>query len=98
MDTRSTGEIMATITTRAAGEDFGALLERVESGKERIIVQRDDRPVAAVIPIEDLERLERLIQEEEDEDRIDLAEHRRIMADPNEEFIPWEQAKRELDV
>ena len=74
------------------------MLDRVVSGKERIILQRDDRPVAAVIPIEDLERLERLIEEEADEDRMDLAEHQRIMADPNEEFIPWEQAKRELDV
>jgi prevent-host-death family protein len=89
---------MATMTTSAAHEDFGALLDRVVSGKERIILQRDDRPVAAIIPIEDLERLERLIEEEEDEDRMDLAEHQRIMADPNEEFIPWEQAKRELDL
>ena len=89
---------MATMTTSAAHKNFGALLERVVSGKERIILQRDDRPVAAVIPIEDLERLEQLIEEAEDEDRIDLAEHRRTMADPNEEFIPWEQAKRELDL
>jgi prevent-host-death family protein len=89
---------MATMTTSVAHEDFGALLDRVVSGKERIILQRDDRPVAAVIPIEDLERLERLIEEEEDEDRIDVAEHRRIMADSNEEFIPWKQAKCELDL
>ena len=88
---------MATMTTSAAHEDFGALLDRVVSGKELIILQRGDRPVAAVIPIEDLERLERLIEEEEDEDRIDLAEHRRLMADPNEEYSPWEQAKRELE-
>ena len=77
----------------AAQEEFATILNRVADGEERIVLRRDGKPVAAVIPVEDLKLLERLIEEEED--RIDLARAERVLSDPNQEWIPWEQVKAE---
>jgi hypothetical protein len=45
--------------------------------------------------VEDLQLLERLIEEEED--RTDVEEAQRVLADPTEEEVPWEQIKAEAD-
>lgn len=51
--------------------------------------------VAALISIEDLHLLERLIEEEED--RIDTEESKKILAEVKEQgTIPWETIKAEL--
>ena len=71
--------------------EIGAVVSRAEYAKERVVIERRGKPVAAVVPIEDLAALEEL------EDRLDVAEAERILADPNTEWIPWEQAKAELD-
>ena len=47
-----------------------------------------------MIPAEDLALLERL--EREEEDRIDAAEASRILADPEEERVPWTRIKEDL--
>lgn len=77
---------MAEMAASAARDDFATLLNRVAFGKERVVLRRHDKPSAALIPIEDLELLERLIEEEED--RIDAAEAARILADPDEDRVP----------
>lgn len=87
---------MAEMTTSTARDEFAEMVNRVSYGKERIVLQRHGKPVAAVIPIEDLKLLERLIEEEED--RIDVEEARRILNDPTEENIPFEQVKAELGI
>ncbi len=84
---------MAVSTTQ---DEFATLLERVARGKERIVLRQHDLPVAAVIPVEDLELLERLIEQEED--RLDIEEAERILADPTEERIPLEKVGAELGV
>jgi prevent-host-death family protein len=86
-------EHMADMAVSTAQEEFATILNRVADGKERIVLHRDGEPVAAVIPVEDLKLLERLIEEEED--RIDLAKAERILSDPEQEWIPWEQVKAE---
>jgi|GEM_PF-562888 len=47
------------------------VLNRAEYRNERIVIHRRDKDAAAIIPMEDLRLLERLIREEED--RVDLA-------------------------
>ena len=86
---------MAQMAASAAREEFAEVLNRVAYGKERIVLHRHGKPLVAIIPVEDLQLLERLIEEEED--RIDVEEARRILADPTEEEVPWEQIKAEAD-
>jgi prevent-host-death family protein len=63
-------------------------VRRAAEAKERVVVRRRGRAVAAVVPIEDLRFLERL------EDRIDLAEARRALADPRR--VPYERLRKKL--
>ena len=54
---------MADMAVSATQDEFATILNRVVDGKERIVLHRDGKPVAAVIPVEDLKLLERLIEE-----------------------------------
>jgi len=72
----------------------GALVEtvnRVQYRGERVVLQRHGRPVAALVSVEDLRLLEAL------EDRLDAEEIERVLADPTEEWVPWEQVRAESD-
>ena len=74
-----------------AREEFADLVNRAAYGHERVLVSRRGRTVAAIVPIEDVELLERL------EDEHDLAEARGALADPeNATSIPWAMVDREL--
>lgn len=79
-----------TVNSAHARKTFSDLLNESGFGGRRIIVTRKGKAVAAVVPIEDLEAIQAM------EDRKDIAEANRIISDPKNEFIPWEQAKREL--
>jgi prevent-host-death family protein len=59
---------MSITVERDNSDDLGTLVNRVVYGKERVKVIQDGKPVAAVIPIEDLVFLEDL------EDRLDILE------------------------
>ena len=61
---------------------------RAEYRGERVIVHRGKKAVAAVVPIEDVELLEKL------EDEIDVAAAREALKDPR--TIPWEKIKKDL--
>ena len=52
-------------------QSLGDVLNRTEFQGARIIVHRRDKDAAAIVSIEDLRLLERLVREEED--RIDVA-------------------------
>ena len=68
---------------------------RAAYGKERTIVSRRGKDLAAVIPIEDLRLLERLAQEEMD--RIDLEDARAALKKAEEKgSIPLRDLMREL--
>lgn len=58
---------MASTTVSEARKNFPELLNRVGYGQERILIERHGKPVAAIISIEDLNRLQAL------EDAIDSA-------------------------
>jgi prevent-host-death family protein len=65
-------------------------VNRVSYRGERIVIQKHGRPVAALVPIEDLALIREL------EDRIDLEDARKALAEANGKFIPWETVKRKL--
>jgi len=49
---------MAELNSRDAARDFSDTLSRVRFGNERIVLTRRGKPVAALVPIADLQRLE----------------------------------------
>ena len=76
------------LTASAARQNFSDIVNRAAYGGERIIVHRRSKPVAAVVPIEDLELIEKL------EDEVDLKAAREALKDPR--TIPWETIKKKL--
>lgn len=55
---------------------------------ERVVLTKHNKPVAALVPMDDLKLLEAL------EDRLDLTEVTAILADG--EFLDWEEVKAKL--
>lgn len=86
----STGDskMLDKLTASEARQNFSDILSRAEYRGERVIVHRGKKAVAAVVPIEDVELLERL------EDEIDVAAARKALKDPR--TIPWEKIKKDL--
>jgi PHD/YefM family antitoxin component YafN of YafNO toxin-antitoxin module len=65
----------------------------VAYGRERIVLHRRGRDVAALIPLEDLALLEAA------EDRLEVDEAEKILAEAKargERPVPWEKAKKKL--
>jgi prevent-host-death family protein len=82
---------MITLSTVEARENFSDLLNRSAYGKERVVLTRRGKGVFAMVPIEDLNLLEAL------EDRLDLEDIEKALADPeNKKAIPWEKVKKDL--
>ena len=81
---------MIKVSAAEARNAFAEITDRVRIEKERVMVTRNGRPYVAIMPVEDLEEIEAA------EDRVDIAEAERILADPKSEFIPWKRAKKEL--
>ena len=76
-----------------ARQDLAEMLNRVAYGHERIILGRRGKSVAALVPMEDLELIEKL------EDEIDVAAAKRVIAEmkrKGEKPIPWSKVKKEL--
>ncbi len=81
---------IARVGASEAREGFPEVVNRAAYGGERVIVERRGKELAAVVSIEDLRLLERLVEEEED--RTDLEESRKALAD--EERVPWREIKK----
>jgi PHD/YefM family antitoxin component YafN of YafNO toxin-antitoxin module len=68
-------------------------MNRVAYGRERIVLHRRGRDLAALIPVEDLALLEAA------EDRLEVEEAEKILAEAKargERPVPWEKAKKKL--
>lgn len=61
------------ISTTDARREFGEVINRVACGRERVQVTHRGRALAAIVPIEDLELLERL------EDHVDVQAARKAL-------------------
>ena len=71
----------ALLSTTVARDSFSEVINRAAYGKERVVLTRRGKPLVAVVPIEDVELLERL------EDEYDSALVRERLAE-------WEAAGR----
>jgi len=78
-------------TTSAARAAVADIVNRAEYAGGRTVVHRRKKPVAAVIPMEDLKLIEQL------EDEINIIDARKAMREKGKN-IPWEQIKRGLNL
>lgn len=84
---------MSNISTKEARGQLSDVISRAAFAKERIVLTRHGKAVAAVVPIEDLELLENL------EDRIDLEDARVALKEVKKKGTKsWEKIKAELDL
>ena len=82
---------MDSMNTTEARENLAEVLNRVAYAKDRVRITRRGKDVAAVVPIEDLELIERL------EDEIDIREAEEALKEAREKgTIPLEVLRREL--
>lgn len=86
---------MTRLNVAKARDEFPDVVNRAAFGKERTIVSRRGKDLAAVIPMEDLRLLERLAREEMD--RIDLEDARAALKEAKEnDTVPLREFIREL--
>lgn len=84
---------MIEISTAEARDQFSEIVNKAAYGKERMIVTRRGKALAALIPIEDLRILEEM------EDRKDVEDANRILAEAeakNEKPVSYLKARKEL--
>jgi prevent-host-death family protein len=67
--------MLEPVSATEARANFQDIINRVEYGKERILIERHGKPVVAVIGLEDLKRLEAI------EDAIDSAKLRQAITE-----------------
>lgn len=79
---------MTKVSTVEARERFSDIINRAAFGKERVVLTRRGKELAAVVPIEDMKLLEEL------EGRLDVEAARQALKE--EGTIPWEKVKAEL--
>ena len=80
---------MTTIYFTEERAKLSELFTQVITGRDRVVIQRPGHERVALVPVEDVETLERL------EDQIDIAEAEGALADSGQR-IPWEQVKKDL--
>ena len=86
---------MMRLNISEARDGFPEVVNRAAYGKERTIVSRRGKDLAAVIPIEDLRLLERLAQEEID--RVDIEDARAALKEAEKKgTVPLRDLMREL--
>jgi prevent-host-death family protein len=84
---------MTRLASGKVRQEFSETINRVAYGRERIVLHRRGKNLAALIPVEDLALLETL------EDRLDVEEAERILAEAKvkrEKPVAWEKAKKKL--
>jgi PHD/YefM family antitoxin component YafN of YafNO toxin-antitoxin module len=82
--------VMARPVAQKTQSTVSNSLTRVVTKGERVVVHHRGKAVAALISLEDLALLEEL------EDRLDVEEAERRLADPSDKSIPYEQVCQEL--
>lgn len=78
-----------------ARNHFDDLLDRTVKQKERVVLTRRGKPVAALVPIGDVEFLEAI------EDLLEAEEYRRAKEDfaqSGQAAVSWEKIKAELGI
>ena len=82
---------MDSVNTTEAREKLADVLNRVAYAKDRVRITRRGKQIAAVVPIEDLELIERL------ENEIDIREAEKALSEARRKgTVPWDLVKKEL--
>lgn len=79
------------VSTVEIRERLSDMINRVAYGKDRLTLTRRKKPIAAIVPLEDLELLEKI------EDSLDLLVAMRELENLEEQGIeptPWEQVRK----
>jgi prevent-host-death family protein len=80
-----------TMNSTEARENLAEVLNRVAYAKDRVRITRRGKDIAAVVPIEDLELIERL------ENEVDIREAEKALKEAREKgTIPLEALRKEL--
>ena len=82
---------MAILEATKAKDTFGDTLNRAAYGKERIILTRRGKPIAALVPLEDIALLDEL-ENAADADEVRLAREEVAQGD----VVAWEDVKAEF--
>ena len=78
-----------TLTTRHASAHLDELVDRAARGKERLVLTRRGKPLAAIVPMEDIRRLQEL------EDAEDLADAQAALKETEEKgTVSWSELKK----
>jgi prevent-host-death family protein len=79
------------LKTSEVRKDFAEVVNRVAYQKERVLLERRGKNVAAIVPMEDFSFLEEL------EDRIDLEDARAALREVKKKgTVSWKKIKAEL--
>ena len=88
---------MTIISAEKARNSFSELVSHTAYSKERVVVTRNGKRMVAIIPIEDLVLLERVLDSIEDE--LDMEDIKAALQEAREgKTVPWEQVKKELNL
>lgn len=83
---------MSKVSISKVQKNISEIVRAVARENKRVVIARGNKALAAIVPIQDYEYLEK-------EDRLDIEAAERAwkeMQESGEELIPWEQAKKEL--
>ena len=81
---------MTTLSAVKARAKFSEVISHAAYEKERIVLTRNGKEIAAVVPVEDVRLLEAL------EDRADIEEALRVLASPDEKPVAYRAARKAL--
>lgn len=84
-----------SVTSEELRLGLGELINRVKYRNERVRVTRRGKPVMALVSVEDLEILEKVLDALEDELDLPVVLERLKHFEETGEAIPWEQIKAE---
>ncbi len=70
---------MTKLSTAEARNEFADVINRSSFGKERLVLTRRGKKLAAIVPVEDLELLE------EPEDQMDVAAAKAALAESDDQ-------------
>lgn len=88
---------MTTVSAEKARNSFSDIISHTAFSKERFIITRNGKKLAAIIPIEELELLERMMEHLEDE--LDTEDIEAALGEVRQgKTIPWEQIKKDLNL
>ncbi len=87
---------MTTVTTKEARDQLSELVNRAAYGKERIVLTRRGKGIAALIPLDDLLALEQMMRRLED--HADLEAVQRALDEAKRKgTVSWEKVKKIWD-